>query len=73
MRIVTTRRFAHPHTGETLEQFAARVVPELDDPTTTLLSWNLHLAVRRAPLGAPGNGSGGLLGTDLVYLDPPSA
>ena len=32
-----------------------------------LLSWNLHLALRRGPVGE----SGELLGTDIVYLEPP--
>ncbi len=30
-------------------------------------SWNLHLALRRSPTGEAGK----LLGSDIVYLEPP--
>jgi hypothetical protein len=32
-----------------------------------LLSWNLHLSLRRQPVGEHGR----LLGTDIVYLEAP--
>jgi hypothetical protein len=61
------RRFVHANHGDSVEQVAAREFPE--DPTAAqrLLSWNLHLALRRSPSGAPGR----LLGTDIVFIEPP--
>ena len=63
------RRFVHARHGETVAQIAAREFP--DDPTAAqrVLSWNLHLALRRSPSGAPGQ----LLGTDIVFIEPPRA
>jgi hypothetical protein len=46
---------------------AAREFPGDTEAPQRLLSWNLHLALRRSPSGAPGQ----LLGTDIVYLEPP--
>ncbi len=61
------RRFVHAGHGDSVAQVAAREFP--DDPTAPqrLLSWNLHLALRRSPSGAPGR----LLGTDIVFIEPP--
>jgi hypothetical protein len=61
------RRFVYARHGDTIEAIADRELP--DDPSAPqhLLSWNLHLVVRRSPSGAPGQ----LLGTDIVYTEPP--
>jgi hypothetical protein len=58
-----------PEPGDTLATLAARVLPDDPDGANTLLSWNLHLAVRAFPIGQPGE----VLCTDIVYLGPPGA
>lgn len=47
---------------------AARLLPDDADGGRTLLSWNLHLALRRTPVGEGDQ----LLGTDIVYTEPPA-
>jgi hypothetical protein len=42
-------------------------MPGDDEAANRLRSWNLHLALRRSPLGE----AGVLLGSDIVYLEPP--
>jgi len=42
-------------------------MPGDSSAASTLLSWNLHLAMRAFPVGAPGE----ILTTDIVYLEPP--
>ena len=37
------------------------------DGVQQLLSWNLHLSLRRVPVTADGP----LMGSDIVYLEPP--
>jgi hypothetical protein len=44
-------------------------MPDQPDAAKTLLSWNLHLAMRPFPVGEPGE----ILCTDIVYLEPPTA
>ncbi|MEY4372969.1 MAG: hypothetical protein RL219_1738 [Actinomycetota bacterium] len=44
-------------------------MPGQSDAAATLLSWNLHLAMRPFPVGKPGE----ILTTDIVYLEPPPA
>jgi hypothetical protein len=61
------RRFVFPRPGDNLSDLAERLYPGDAEATNRLLSWNLHLAARRAPIG----GSGELLGTDIVYIEPP--
>jgi hypothetical protein len=56
-----------PEPGDTLETIAARELPGVDGAAMRLASWNLHLAVRRTPIGAPGE----LLCTDIVYVQEP--
>jgi hypothetical protein len=56
-----------PATGETIAQIAARELPGDHHGAEQILSWNLHLSLRRQPVGE----HGGLLGTDIVYLEPP--
>lgn len=64
---IAARAFAFPESGETLAALADRLFPGDADAADRLLSWNLHLAVRRSPVGGPG----ALLSTDIVYLDAP--
>jgi hypothetical protein len=65
------RRWTSPRPGDTLASVAAREFPSLPpaDATRQLTSWNLHLAIR--PLGNLPPGS--LLGSDVIYLEPPLA
>ena len=55
--------------GDTLATLAQREMPDLADGAQTLLSWNLHLAMRVFPVGKPGE----ILCTDIVYVEPPAA
>lgn len=63
-----SRHFVFPSPGDTLTTIAARVLPDEADGGRTLLSWNLHLALRRTPVGE----GDVLLGTDIVYTEPPA-
>jgi len=63
------RPFVFPEPGDTVATLAARLLPDDPDATSTLLSWNLHLAVRAFPIGRPGE----VLCTDIVYVGPPPA
>lgn len=65
----TSRRYVFPEPGDTLATLAERVLPGDKDGASTLLSWNLHLAMRPFPVGEPGE----ILCTDIVYLEPPAA
>jgi hypothetical protein len=65
---VGARRYVFPEPGETLDAVAARVLPDVEGAGMLLASWNLHLAVRRTPIGAPGE----LLCTDIVYVEEPA-
>lgn len=61
------RRFVHAASGETVTQIAARELPGDPDGPRALLAWNLHLSLRRQPVGLDGP----LLGSDIVYVEPP--
>jgi hypothetical protein len=63
------RRWTSPRPGDTLASVAQRELPQLAaaDALKQLSSWNLHIVVR--PL--PGLPPGSLLGSDVVYLEPP--
>jgi hypothetical protein len=65
------RRWTSPQPGDTLASVAARELPSLApaDALKQIGSWNLHLIVRPLPGLAPG----ALLGSDVVYLEPPLA
>lgn len=60
------RRFVSPEPGETLQALAARVLPDLPPETAMdqITSWNLHIFVLRKPAGL-------LLGSDVVFVEPP--
>ena|SRR5215218_8915253 len=61
------RRFVYAQHGETIAAIADRVLPGDPGGAEQLMSWNLHLVLRRSPSLSPGQ----LLGTDIVYLEPP--
>jgi hypothetical protein len=61
------RRFVFPRQGDTVAALAERLFPGDEEAANRLLSWNLHLAARRFPIGGGGN----LLATDIVYVEPP--
>lgn len=67
------RAFVFPHPGDTIASVAARVLPEVDGAERLLLSWNLHLAVRRSPTGGASGAASELLCTDIVYVEAPQA
>ncbi len=65
------RRWTSPQPGDTLPTIAARELKGVpaDEALKQLGSWNLHLIVRPLPGLKPGE----LLGSDVVYLEPPLA
>jgi hypothetical protein len=63
------RRYVYAQHGDTIAAIARRELPDDPQASERLLSWNLHLVVRRSPSGAPGQ----LLGSDIVYTEPPLA
>jgi len=65
----SVRPYVFPEPGDTLTTLAGRLLPDDQDGVNTLLSWNLHLALRAFPVGEPGE----VLCTDIVYLGPPPA
>ncbi|WP_337187154.1 hypothetical protein [Phenylobacterium sp.] len=60
------RRFVTPGPDETLEQLARRALPqERPEAAADLIrSWNLHIFAMRRPPGL-------LLGSDVVFVEPP--
>ncbi len=62
------RRFVTPQPEETLEALAARAMPDtpLETAMDQLKSWNLHIFLLRRPPGL-------LLGSDVVFVEPPLA
>jgi len=68
MTLSPQRRFTTPLQEESLEQLAARSLPgePLDAAMDKIRSWNLHIfALRRQP--------GLILGSDVVFVEPPRA
>jgi hypothetical protein len=67
MSLSPQRRFVTPGPGETLEQLAARALP--GEPASmaqdAIRSWNLHIFAMRRPPGL-------LLGSDIVFVEPPA-
>lgn len=65
MTLPSERRFIAPQPNESFAEIAIRALPQ-EDPATalaTLKSWNLHIFLRRPP--------GQLLGSDVVFVEPP--
>lgn len=60
------RRFVTPAPDETLEQLAARALPgePLEAAMERIQGWNLHIFAMRKPRGL-------LLGSDVVFVEPP--
>ena len=60
------RRFVTPGPAETIEQLAARALPQegLEAAVDRIRSWNLHIFAMRRPAGL-------LLGSDVVFVEPP--
>jgi len=67
MSLSRQRRFVTPAPDETVEELAARALP--DQPTSAAVdaikSWNLHIFAMRRPAGL-------LLGSDVVFVEPPA-
>jgi len=64
MTLSPQRRFVTPRPEETLEQLAARARPGETDGADKIRSWNLHIFAMRRPAGL-------LLGSDVVFVEPP--
>jgi len=66
MTLTLQRRFVTPAPDETVEQLAARAMPDtpLDSAVEKIASWNLHIFFMRKPRGL-------LLGSDVVFVEPP--
>ncbi|MDH4384015.1 MAG: hypothetical protein QE280_01055 [Caulobacter sp.] len=66
MSLTPHRRFVTPLAGETLEALAARALPETPVETAMdeIKSYNMHIFVIRRPPGL-------LLGSDVVFVEPP--
>jgi hypothetical protein len=60
------RRFVTPAPEETVEQLAARALPDqpLETAVDQIKSWNLHIFAMRKPRGL-------MLGSDVVFVEPP--
>jgi len=61
------RRFVTPAAGETLEDLAARALPDVDrgEAADRIRSWNLHIFALRRPPAL-------MLGSDIVFVEPPA-
>ena len=66
MPLAPQRRFTTPAPAETLEDLAARALPDepLDEAMDKIRSWNLHIFAMRRPPGL-------ILGSDVVFVEPP--
>lgn len=68
MTLSRTRRFVTPGADETIEALAARALPDtpLQAAIDEIKSYNMHIFVMRRPAGL-------LLGSDVVFVEPPLA
>ena len=66
MSLSRQRRFVTPGPGETVEQLAARALPDepLEAAVDRIKSWNLHVFAMRRPPGL-------MLGSDVIFVEPP--
>ncbi len=68
MSLSRQRRFVTPEPGETLEALTARALPgePLEAAAERVKGWNMHIFAMRQPRGL-------LLGSDVVFVEPPLA
>jgi hypothetical protein len=68
MALTVQRRFVTPEPDETVEQLAARAMPDtpLEHAVGQIQGWNLHIFAMRRPRGL-------LLGSDVVFVEPPQS
>ena len=68
MPLSPQRRFVTPLPDETVEALAARALPgePLESAVERIKGWNLHIFAMRRPRGL-------LLGSDVVFVEPPRA
>jgi hypothetical protein len=68
MSLSAQRRFVTPGADETIEALVARALPgePLEDAIERIKGWNLHIFAMRRPPGL-------LLGSDVVFVEPPQA
>jgi hypothetical protein len=66
MALSPQRRFVTPGPRETVEELAARAMPgeAVAGAVERIQSWNLHIFAMRRPRGL-------LLGSDVVFVEPP--
>jgi len=66
MSLSPQRRFVTPSPDETLEQLAARALPTeaAQAAQDKIRGWNVHIFAMRRPPGL-------LLGSDVVFVEPP--
>ena len=66
MTLSPQRAFVTPGPEETLEQLAQRALPgeALETAVEHIKTWNLHIFAMRNPRGL-------LLGSDVVFTEPP--
>ncbi len=66
MSLTAQRRFLTPRPDETVEALAARALPAepAESAVDKIKSWNLHIFAMRRPRGL-------LLGSDVVFVEPP--
>jgi hypothetical protein len=64
MALSVQRKFVTPGPDETIEELAARALPNEADAVDKIKSWNLHVFAMRRPAGL-------LLGSDIVFVEAP--
>ena len=66
MELSRQRRFVTPGPEETVEELALRALPDqaVETAVDAIKSWNLHIFAMRRPPGV-------LLGSDVVFVEPP--
>ena len=66
MSLSRQRRFVTPGPDETVEELALRAMPgeDVEGAVDRIKSWNLHIFAMRRPPGL-------LLGSDVVFVEPP--
>ena len=67
MGLSRQRRFVTPGPDETVQELAARALPDQENGAAVdaIRSWNLHIFAMRRPPGL-------LLGSDVVFVEPPA-